>query len=214
MSKYPRTYHLPWSPGGTSDDKKLKSVDSFLSKELVITEKLDGANSCLSPQGVFARSHGKITSHPAFDHLKGLWGGIVHLLEEDEEIFGENCFAVHSIAYNELSAYFYVFNIRKNNRWLSFDEVEKRSQELGLSVVPILYRGSIKKESDLERLTESFMKNPSQFGGPIEGMVIRIASGFPDEDFSKSVAKYVRANHVQTDDHWKYQQIVKQTLKK
>ena len=27
-TKYPRTYHLPWSPGATSDDKKL-SPDWF-----------------------------------------------------------------------------------------------------------------------------------------------------------------------------------------
>ena len=26
-TKYPRTYHLPWSPGSTSDDKKLTVVD-------------------------------------------------------------------------------------------------------------------------------------------------------------------------------------------
>ena len=27
--KYPRTYHVPWSPGATSDDKTLKIYDGL-----------------------------------------------------------------------------------------------------------------------------------------------------------------------------------------
>ena len=42
-TKYPRTYHLPWSPGTTSDDKKLSGdwFDMYKGKEIIITEKLD-----------------------------------------------------------------------------------------------------------------------------------------------------------------------------
>ena len=47
MSKYNRTYHLPWSPGSTNDDRISDSVNSLLGKEIVITEKLDGSNSCI-----------------------------------------------------------------------------------------------------------------------------------------------------------------------
>ena len=43
-TKYPRTYHLPWSPGTTSDDRKLSGdwFENYKGKEIVITEKLDG----------------------------------------------------------------------------------------------------------------------------------------------------------------------------
>ena len=34
--------------------------------------------------------------------------------------------------------------------------------------------------------------------GPGEGFVVRLAASFGDDAFERSVAKYVRANHVQT----------------
>jgi len=45
--KYPRTYHLPYSPGATKDDKKLQAgwFDNFAGQEIVITSKLDGENT-------------------------------------------------------------------------------------------------------------------------------------------------------------------------
>ena len=45
--KYPRTYHVPWSPGTTSDDRLLKSVDQFVGKRVVVTEKMDGENTTM-----------------------------------------------------------------------------------------------------------------------------------------------------------------------
>lgn len=42
--KYPRTYHLPWSPGTTKDDRIMKDIDTLLNNEVVITLKMDGEN--------------------------------------------------------------------------------------------------------------------------------------------------------------------------
>ena len=39
--KYPRTPHLPWSLGRTSDDKVLSSVSHFLGENVVVTEKTE-----------------------------------------------------------------------------------------------------------------------------------------------------------------------------
>lgn len=38
MSKYNRTYHLPFSPGATSDDKISRNIDSLLGVDIVINE--------------------------------------------------------------------------------------------------------------------------------------------------------------------------------
>jgi hypothetical protein len=43
--KYPRTYHLPWSPGMTKDDRQIKSIDVFEGKDIVVTLKMDGENT-------------------------------------------------------------------------------------------------------------------------------------------------------------------------
>ena len=49
--KYPRTYHLPYSPGATKDDKKLQDgwFSSYIGQEIVITAKLDGENIPIFP---------------------------------------------------------------------------------------------------------------------------------------------------------------------
>ncbi len=41
-----------------------------------------------------------------------------------------------------------------------------------------------------------------------EGIVVRNIDSFSNLDFNKNVAKYVRANHVQTSQHWSKQKIV------
>ena len=41
--KYPRTFHLPDSPGATADDRIQHDL-SWLDGELVVTEKMDGGN--------------------------------------------------------------------------------------------------------------------------------------------------------------------------
>lgn len=41
-----------------------------------------------------------------------------------------------------------------------------------------------------------------------EGYVVRTVAGFARADFGRSVAKWVRGGHVQTDAHWMYAQVV------
>lgn len=58
-TKYPRTYHFPFSPGATSDDKIVDDrwFEYLKGKELVISEKLDGSNTAIMQSGVYSRSH-------------------------------------------------------------------------------------------------------------------------------------------------------------
>ena len=46
-----------------------------------------------------------------------------------------------------------------------------------------------------------------------EGYVIRLKDSFHYDEFGTSVAKFVRANHVQTDQHWRHSAIVPNILK-
>ena len=50
---------------------------------------------------------------------------------------------------------------------------------------------------------ENKKKELAEQGQDIEGFVVRDIESFPIDEFSKHVAKYVRANHVQTDKHWR-----------
>lgn len=212
--KYPRTFHLPFSPGAGSDDKITPSVDPILGQDVVITEKLDGSNCCLTKDQVFARTHATPARHPSFNWVKQVHAGISPLIEDGEMIFGENCFAIHSIEYTILPTYFFAFGIFKDGSWLSWDDVKMRSKELGLITVPELGFFNFKTSKELQKAVEEISKKESIYGGDREGVVVRLTKGFTEDNFETSVMKMVRKDHVQTEDHWMHQQIRPQKIKK
>lgn len=213
--KYGRTYHFPWSPGVGSDDKIIESLDQFLGKEVVITEKLDGSNSCLVPEDVFARSHATGARHISFSRLKAKHQEIAHLLKSEEMVFGENCMAVHSIVYDLLPSFFFMFGLynKETKTWGSWDEVKKRAEELDLLTVPELGVYTFKNLKEMQKTVEEICKEKSIYGGSREGVVMRLRSSFHDDEFSKSLVKNVRANHVQTD-HWTKSSMIPQKIQK
>jgi hypothetical protein len=107
-----------------------------------------------------------------------------------------------------------LFNVRTldSSAWYSWDMVELWASEIGVPTVPVLYKGQVNSENELKTLVESFMNQPSCCGGIREGVVVRLQKEFLDEDFPSCVMKCVRANHVQTSEHWKNQEIIKNKL--
>ncbi|GED71839.1 2'-5' RNA ligase [Brevibacillus reuszeri] len=201
--KYPRTFHLPWSRSRTDDDKILRTVTHFEGKEVVVTEKLDGENTTLYRDYIHARSIDS-KDHESRHWVKMLHGMISFHIPDGWRICGENVFAKHSIYYETLTSYFYVFSIwNENNECLSWDETNEWATLLGLEVAPVLYRGIWNED----RVKSCYTK-VSVFGGEQEGYVARVADRFLYEDFKWSAAKFVRKNHVQTDQHWLAQAVV------
>ena len=215
-AKYPRSLHLPWSPGGTSDDKRMADVSSLLDVPLVITEKCDGSNLTYTRTSVFSRSHSGPPGHASFDLAKATHARIAHELSLGLSLFCEYCYAVHSIEYGALPDYSLVFGARddREGRWWDWDMVVAQAADLGLPTVPELYRGQVGSARELEALTLSLAAQPSVFGGPREGVVVRHAGEFRDADFQRSLAKWVRHDHVTTDEHWMHQSIRAQKLAK
>ena len=72
---YPRTPHLPWSPGAASDDVRVADLSGLLGREVVVTEKLDGENTTLYADGLHARSLDS-AHHPSRAWVKALQGRI------------------------------------------------------------------------------------------------------------------------------------------
>jgi RNA ligase len=203
MSKYNRTFHLPWSPGSTNDDRISNNVDSLLGIEIVITEKLDGENCGMVDQGVYARSHAAFTTSSWSREVRQL-----HKLAVEDELgegvylFGENMEGIHSIEYTNLDSYFYIFGLRDNDIWVDWNKVEEYSYLLDIPTVPVLFKGIVNTTKELQTLVENLVKQPSELGGSREGIVVRNAGMFHDDDFVDNVMKWVRKNHVQTDVHW------------
>ncbi len=73
--KYGRTYHFPFSPGVSNDDRINKNYWQDINSidKLILTEKLDGENNCLNRFGVFARSHALPTTSAWTSALRQKW---------------------------------------------------------------------------------------------------------------------------------------------
>jgi hypothetical protein len=75
--KYPRTPHLPWSPGRSEDDIALDSIEHLEhSEDIVVTEKLDGENTTLYHDYLHARVWIQNHIHPEYTPPARLKGGL------------------------------------------------------------------------------------------------------------------------------------------
>lgn len=207
--KHPRTFHFDWSPGLQNDDRRQEDYSVFKSSPtgIVASLKMDGENTNMYSDRIHARSIDS-NDHPSRHYVKGLWGGIKHLIPEGWRICGENLYAKHSIYYDNLESYFYVFSVwDETNTCLDYGTTLEVCKEFGLPHVPVIYQGKYDEE-----ILRNLPNTPEMDGH--EGYVVRTYQSFKFEDFNKNVAKYVRKNHVQTDQHWMFEQVIPNKLKK
>lgn len=201
--KYPRTPHLPWSQGASPDDLFLANLKIFEGREVVITEKMDGENTTMYPDHIHARSIDS-KHHGSRTWVKALHGSIAHQIPQGWRLCGENMYARHSIGYENLTSYFYLFSVwDENNYTLTWDETVEQAELLGLSLVTVLYRGMWD-----EAATRAIKIDTEKR----EGYVVRTVAGFSYKEFPQYIAKWVRKGHVQTDEHWMHSKIIPNNL--
>ena len=192
--KYPRTLHLPFSPGKTDDDKVMKH-DPFIGKDVVVSRKMDGENFTGYPDGCHARSiDGKY--HWTRTWARNYWMERAYKLNKNQRVCAENLYATHSIEYNDLESYLLVFSAWEENLCLSWDKTLDLVERLELNTVPVIYQGIWDKDHVMSMHDDSH-----------EGFVVRVSDEFHIKDFGQCVGKYVRKNHVQTETHWMHSNI-------
>ena len=175
---------------------------------MVVTEKLDGENTTLYPDGYMHARSLDFRSHESQAWVRALAGRIARDIPTTMRVCGENVYAKHSIGYEALDSYFYAFGIFEGDTSLSWDEVEAYSEMLDLQTVPVLYRGVWD-----EVAVRACYTGTSRFGGVQEGYVVRLARSFTIDEYPVALAKFVRANHVQTGAaHWRSQTVVPNKL--
>ncbi|MFE2165191.1 RNA ligase family protein [Streptomyces sp. NPDC059447] len=195
---YPRTPHLPWSPGAAADDVRATGLAGLVGHEVVVTEKLDGENTTLYSDGLHARSLDS-AHHPSRAWVKGIQGRIGAGIPNGWRVCGENLYARHSIPYEDLDSWFYGFSVWDGEHCLDWDGTVRFLRGLGVPVPRVLWRG-VFDERALRKLRLDTTRQ--------EGYVVRTTAGFAREDFGRCVAKWVRGGHVQTDTHWMFAQVV------
>ena len=213
LRKYPRTLHFPWSAEINNDDKVLKSSHFMKGQRIIGTIKMDGENTTLYSDANKMHARSLDSKHNfTRDEVKSFAASIAHDIPDRWRICGENVWAQHSISYENLLHTFYGFSIWDHrNVALAWDEGNDNTLDwfslIGVHSVTKVYDGIF---------DENEMKNTAKevVNAGHEGVVFRLACEIPYNEFQFSVAKYVRANHVQTSDHWMHEEIKRNGFKK
>lgn len=207
--KYPKTPHFAWSESLQNDDRRIDSIERFIGQQIVVSEKLDGENTGMTSQRCHARSLDS-KHHPSRNLVKQLHATISPQIPNGWKLFGENVYAKHTIFYNELTDYFYLFSVwDENQNCLSWKDTVEWASMLGIKTVPVLYDGIWD-----ENKVKSCWSGTSSFGGKQEGYVARLASEFSLEDFPLSIGKFVSIEFKSnmSDVHWMQSQVVPNLL--
>ncbi|KKQ99976.1 MAG: hypothetical protein UT24_C0019G0016 [Candidatus Woesebacteria bacterium GW2011_GWB1_39_12] len=210
--KYPRTFHMPFSPGALSDDKKLKDCSQFEGKEVVIFVKIDGENFQVYSDGyMHARSLSK-PNHPSQAWAKNYLSQRAYLIPEGWRLSCENVYAEHSIHYSNLDNYVYLFAIwNERNEVLPFDELVEWSELLDITLCPVLWRGIWDEE-----IVRNIYRSKYNLDD-MEGWVSWTTHGFHYKDFHKNVAKYVQSgwseNIKHGGIHWRDKPVIPNRLR-
>ena len=211
--KYPRTPHLPWSPGRTKDDRVLTDVSHLEGRPLIAMVKMDGENTTLYHDHMHARSLDS-KDHASRHWMKGFHASIKDLIFPEWRVCGENLYAKHSIAYEDLMSYFLAFSVWTtefgDNLCLSWEDTMDALDFMRIYTPDVINLDAVSSPVTSLKLIDDMYHE--KYGDKHEGYVVRVCDEFKYEDFGRSIAKYVRADHVQTDKHWMYKEVVPNKL--
>lgn len=208
--KFPSTPHLL-----ITDDQQIRADkvmtaaerQSFLQQELVVEEKIDGANLGFSfnTQGELqAQNRGSYLQLPA----NGQWKPLVAWIKKHTDtlfeelfdryiLFGEWCYAQHTVAYTALPDWFIGFDIydKQQQCFLSTKKRDEKFDAMNISKVPLLGTGRFTLKA-----LDALLSEVSSFGSEQrEGIYLRQ----DNPDCLLKRAKLVSPAFIQTDEqHW------------
>ncbi len=207
--KFPSTHHLA-TLGGVDirDDKVLSGSErnEFLLHELIIEEKIDGANlgiSFDSEGNIRAQNRGAYLYLPASGQWKKIseWlelrtDDLFEHLEDHFILFGEWCYAQHSVFYDRLPDWFLGFDIydKRFSRFLSSEHRDTLLKKMRIAQVPVVACGHFAYPEIIELLSTSKFSDQ-----PAEGLYLRFDQG----KWLAQRAKLVRPAFIQSvEQHW------------
>ena len=210
--RFPHTPHLAWLDEGAPRDDKVLSpneVKALLAGDVVVEEKLDGANVGLSlaPDGSLrAQNRGQYLAEPHAGQFARLpaWlaqhdEGLRAVLTPNLILFGEWCAARHSLDYGALPDWFLLFDVydRSAQRFWSSTCRNALANNAGLVTVQTVLNG----KTTLTALKQLVTSKQSHYrGGPLEGVIIRREA----PEWCEARAKLVRPDFTQSiDTHWR-----------
>jgi len=213
--KFPKTPHLIWLGTAVArGDKVLARTEAqaFLRQSVIVEEKVDGANLGISFDmngNLLAQNRGHLVEPGQQGQFGPLWAWLSEretrlfdALENRLILFGEWCYARHSIHYTRLPDYFLAFDVfdKHEQRFMSSTRRDEIVGGLKLSTVPRVGFGVFA----LDEIEKLIGQSPL-YDGPMEGIYLRQE----DESWLIRRAKVVRAEFVQQiGEHWSKKPLV------
>jgi len=230
--KFPRTHHI-FDAGGTGvtrDDLLLSDdeIEEYLNCELTLEEKVDGANLGISidrDYNIIFQNRSHYVTYTTSTQFKGLkiWqdtygGDLFSILKPNRHIlYGEWCYAKHSIHYTRLPGYFLAFDIfdKFENRFLSRKKFNEVMSKTSIPIVPIVDKTEFKTKTELKDRLMKYLDTKSMFmDGFVEGIYIRKDCTGEMEDWLDKRCKLVRPDFTQgIETHWSKMELTKNTIR-
>lgn len=207
--KFPSTQHIFLPKEEIIRKDKVmpeKDIAEMLKQEITVEEKIDGANL-----GISFDNDGKLRLQNRGNWLlppfKGQWEKLRQWIDQRQDtlfdiilnkyiLFGEWCYATHSVFYNKLPDYFIGFDLydKEVEKFLS---VERRNELLNCMGITIIHQCA-RGRYTLQELMSFFCK--SYYGNDMcEGIYLR----WDEDKWLKKRAKLVRYDFRQSiGEHW------------
>jgi ATP-dependent RNA circularization protein (DNA/RNA ligase family) len=158
-------------------------VVALLAGEVVVEEKLDGANVVVwcehhRVECALRAGPGAADRADQLGPLKAWAAERTHLLRPllagDLALYGEWLYLTHTVAYDRLPSYFVALDLRRpDGSFLTVDDRNAACEGAGVAVPPQLWRGTAHGLGDIEGLLGTSRYGPS----PAEGVVVRTVDG-------------------------------------
>ena len=204
--RYPRTPHWPGSGTAGAGERIVQRPEDFINNPIVITEKIDGANTRLFDGEALPRGGSRTVPWLAMARKHHAWKLAGH--PESGCIYAEDIYGVHSITYGPVPedrttmAFALLQCHQTGPRFATQEQLQETCAALNIPLVPVVYQGTVSSLTEMHQLITKEMTRPSALQGPREGLVIRRNITFAPEQLHRHTCKFVRPNHVQTDQHW------------
>ncbi len=225
LPSYPRIPHLPHNPNvGVGDIIASNDTTKIIwtSNNVSIQEKLDGANLAITFEDghPILRNRDKFLSKAtikktsAKQQFKYAWNWVYEnkakfLQANDYSFYGEWVWAAHGIHYDNITDWYYVYDVLDKNKKLFLDtkEAQKITEDIGLNFIKPVFYGAVKGYEELVSLAEE--KTSFATNGQREGIVVKVSDG----KYIINLFKMVRTGYEQ-GKLWDHQIITKNKLGK
>lgn len=198
-------------------DRNQNIIDMFMDREVVIHEKMEGTNFSITKQDnqIFVNQRNysiqEIDGHEHYFWVMARQSGLIDYLKSLNEnnitIYAELCGpGIQGNMYGLKNQKIYIFDVKKNGRYLDFDEyskfVESLPKNIFVDIAPLLFKGKLKDflgGKTIQELSDGFSAILSTILR--EGIVIKLLIEENIYGYGRSIIKQRGPKYLSKSDN-------------